>query len=146
MVMSMWVTSSDAARGVRRTVLSAARRLLAGGGCSRRTAAAAVAAGATATEDFAVHVLDGELGHSAHFAADPAGEDLAALFLAEAAAREVAAVDKGDDVDDDLVLVEDGVDDDGDDGGEVGLAGDFDEDDNEAAGLEDSAERMLEQS
>ena len=44
------------------------------------------------------------------------------MLLAEAGAGEVTSVDKGDDVDDDLVLVEDGVDDDGDEGCEVGFA------------------------
>lgn len=80
------------------------------------------------------------MGDRAHFPCNPAGEDLAALFLAKAGAGEVTFGDEGDDVDDDLVLVEDGVDDDGDDGGEIGFADDFDEDDDEAAGLEDSAE------
>ena len=76
-------------------------------------------------EGFAAVVLDAELGHGAQLAADPACEDLAALFLAEAAAREVALVYEGDDVDYNLMLVEDGVDNDGDDGSEVGFACDF---------------------
>ena len=87
----------------------------------------------------AVRVLDGELGDGAQLAADPPGEDLTTLFLVEPAAREVALVDERDDVDDDLVLVEDGVDNDGDERREVRLARDLDEDDDETAGLEDSA-------
>jgi len=91
------------------------------------------------TKYVAVHILDGELGDGAQLTGDPAGEDLAALFLAETAAREVASADEGDDVDDDLVLVEDGVDDDGDERGEVGFAGYLDQDDDQAACLEDRA-------
>lgn len=83
------------------------------------------------------------MGHSAHLARDPGGEDLAALLFAEARAREVAAVDEGDNVDYDLMFIKDGVDNYGDDGGEVGLAANFDEDDYEAAGLEDSAVVLL---
>ena len=84
-------------------------------------------------------VADAELGDSTEFPSYPRGENLAALFLAEAGAWEVAFGDKGDDVEDKLVLVEDGVDDDRDDGGEVGFSDDFDEDDDESAGLEDGA-------
>lgn len=79
------------------------------------------------------------MGDRAHFPCNPAGEDLAALFLAKAGAGEVTFGDEGDDIDDGLVLVEDGVDDDGDDGGEIGFADDFDQDDDETAGLEDGA-------
>jgi hypothetical protein len=68
--------------------------------------------GARWAEDFAVHVFDGELGDGAHLAADPPSEDLATLFLTQTAAREVALVDEGDNIDYDLMLVEDGVDDD----------------------------------
>jgi hypothetical protein len=56
---------------------------------------------------------------------------------------EVAFADEGDDVGDEVVLVEDGVDDDRDDGGEEAFAEDFDNDDDEAAGLEDGARGVL---
>ncbi len=61
----------------------------------------------------------------AHLARDPTGQDLAALLLAEPAAREVAPVHERHDIDDDLVLVEDSVDDHGNYGCEVRLAGDL---------------------
>jgi hypothetical protein len=53
----------------------------------------------------AVRVADAILCDCAHFAGYPAGEDLAALFLAEAGAVEVAFDDERDDVDDELVFV-----------------------------------------
>lgn len=59
------------------------------------------------------------------------------MFLAKAGSGEVALVDKGYDVDNDLMLVENGVDDDWDDGTEIRLAGNFGEYDNETTGLED---------
>lgn len=52
---------------------------------------------------------------------------------------EVTFYDEGDDVDDELVFVQDGVDDDGHHGGEEVAAEDFDDYDDEAAGLEDGA-------
>jgi hypothetical protein len=48
------------------------------------------------------------------------------LFLAEARAWEVASVDEGDDVDDYLVFVQDGIYDYGNDGCEVGFPSYFD--------------------
>jgi hypothetical protein len=88
-----------------------------------------------------ISILDTELGHGAQLPANPPSQDLATLLLAETAAGEVASVDERDNVHDDLVLVEHGVDDDGHDGREVGLARNFDEDDNETTGLEYSAGR-----
>jgi hypothetical protein len=52
-----------------------------------------------------VVIPDTELCDSPHFACNPGSENLSALFLAEAGAREVAFTDEGDDVDDQLVLV-----------------------------------------
>jgi hypothetical protein len=65
------------------------------------------------------------------------------LFLAEARTWEVTSVYEGDDVDDDLMLVEDSVNYYGDDRGEVGFAAYFDEDYNQATCLEYGAVDML---
>lgn len=58
----------------------------------------------------------------------------------QAGAGEIAFGNKGNNVDDKLVFVEHGIDNDRDDGGEVGFSADFDEDDYETAGLEDGTE------
>ena len=85
-------------------------------------------------------VTDAKLGDSAQLAGHPGGEDFATLLLAKAGSGEIAFGDEGDNVEDDLVSVEDGIDDDGDDGGEVGFSEDFDKDDNETTGLEDGTD------
>lgn len=74
----------------------------------------------------AVGVADAKLRDRVHLSRHPAGKDLAALLLAKTGPGEVALGDEGDDVNDDLMFVEDGIDDDGDDGGKVGLSHDFD--------------------
>ncbi len=71
-----------------------------------------------------------------HFPGHPAGEDLASLFLAEARTREISFADKGDDVHDDLMFVEDGIDDYRDNGGEISFSHYFDQDYDKASGLE----------
>lgn len=73
---------------------------------------------------------------------NPSGKDFSALLLTKAGAGEVAARHEGDDVDDELMGIQNGVDDDGHDGGEEVFPEDFDENDNEAAGLEDGAVRV----
>jgi hypothetical protein len=80
------------------------------------------------------------LCHGAHFTGHPGGEDFPTLLFAEARAWEVALLDKGDNVDNDLVVIQDRIDDDGNDGGEIGFASNFHEDHDKATGLEDSAE------
>jgi len=92
-------------------------------------------------KDRAIHIFDGKLGHRPHLAANPAGKDLAALLLVEPTTWEVAFVDKGYDVNNNLVLVENRVDDDWHDGRKVCFAGYLHEDDNKPTGLEDGAEK-----
>lgn len=87
----------------------------------------------------AVGVSNAVLSDGAHFTCHPAREDLAALLFAKARAVEVAFDDEGDNIDDKLVFVQDRVHDDGDHGSEEVAAENFDNDDNKAAGLEDSA-------
>jgi len=82
-----------------------------------------------------IEILDAELCNRAQTPRHPASEDLAALFLAESGAWEVASADECYNVDDELMGVEDGVDDDGDDASEEVLAVDFCQHDDEAAGL-----------
>lgn len=87
-----------------------------------------------------ISISDPELGNRPHFPRDPASEDLAALFFVQAGAGEIAFGDKGNNVDDKLVFVEHGIDDDRDDGGEIGFSAYFDQDDYETASLEDGTE------
>jgi hypothetical protein len=87
----------------------------------------------------AIRIANRVLRNRTHLARHPAGQDFPALLFAEARAVEVAFDDEGDNVDDELVFVENGVDDDGDHGREEVAAEDFDHDHDEAAGLEDSA-------
>ena len=72
-----------------------------------------------------------------HLSCHPGGEDLASLFLAETGAWEVAFGDKSHDVDDDLVLCENGVDNDRYKRREVSFSRYFHQHDDEPAGLED---------
>ena len=81
--------------------------------------------------------------YRSQFPGDPAGKDLAALLLAEARAGEVAFRDERNNVNDDLMLVQYSVDDDGDDGGKIGFSNNFDEDDDKAACLEDRATKQM---
>ena len=82
-------------------------------------------------------IADGKLSDRVHLSCHPGGEDLAALFLAETRAWEVAFGDKSHDVDDHLVLCEDGVDNDRHERREVPFSRYFHQYDDEPAGLED---------
>ena len=86
-----------------------------------------------------VCISDSELGDGAHLAGDPSCEDLPTLLFAQARAWEVTLCDEGDNVGHELMLVENGVNDDGDYGGKVGFSNDLDEYNDEAASLENGA-------
>ena len=73
-------------------------------------------------------IADAKLRYRSQFSGDPAGKNLAALLLAEARAGEIAFRDECNNVNDDLMLVEYSVDNDGDDGGKICFPSDFDED------------------
>ena len=66
-----------------------------------------------------------KLCHCAHFACDPASQDLASLLLTKSGSREVSLVNKCDNVNYDLVLIENCVYYDGYDGSKVGFSSHF---------------------
>jgi hypothetical protein len=110
--------------------------------CASWTADADAASGLFADHHLvfgAVGVADAVLRNCAHLSGYPAGENLAALLFAETGAVEVAFDDESDDVDDELVLVQNGVDNDGDHRGEEVAAEDLDNNDDKAASLEHGA-------
>lgn len=84
-------------------------------------------------------VSDGKLCYSPHLARHPPSQNLSSLLLAEARAREITPLDEGNNVDNNLVLVKDGVDDHGHKRGQISFAADFDDDDDQTTGLENSA-------
>lgn len=86
-----------------------------------------------------VRVADRELGFRLQAALDPLGQHCAALLLPKSRAGEVALVDERDDVNDNLVLVKDGIHYYRDETRKVRGAGDLDYDDEETACLEDGA-------
>lgn len=86
-------------------------------------------------------VSDSELCYCSHLAGHPAGKDLASLLLAEAGSREVALLDEGDNVDDNLMLVENSVNNYGYKRGQVSFAANLDDNDDETACLENSTVR-----
>ena len=69
-----------------------------------------------------VKIPNGELSHCAHLACHPPCENLATLLLSKTRPREVTLVDKGNNIDNDLVFVQDSIDDDRNNRGEVRLA------------------------
>lgn len=83
-------------------------------------------------------VSDRELRYRSHLSGHPAGQDFASLLLAEAGPGKITPLNKGYNVNDYLVLVQDGVDDHGYKRGQVGLAPNFDDYDDQTASLEDS--------
>ncbi len=60
---------------------------------------------------FSIWIADAELRDGAHLPANPVGKNSAALLLTQPRLRKVAKSHKGDDVEDELVFIEDGVDD-----------------------------------
>lgn len=86
-----------------------------------------------------IHVSNGELCEGTHLTGDPTSQNLAALLLAETRPREVALVNEGDDIDNDLMLVQDRVDNDWHHGTEVCLSCDLGQQNDETSSLEDGA-------
>lgn len=86
-----------------------------------------------------IGIANAVLSNRSHLACNPTCENLAALFLAQAGAVEVTFDDEGDDIDDELVLVEDGVDNDRDHGGEKVAAENLNHNNDEATSLENCA-------
>lgn len=84
-----------------------------------------------------VWVADAVLRNRSHLSRHPTGQDLPSLLLAQTRTVKVSFVYKSDNVDDKLVFVENGVDNDGDHGGEEISAKDLDDNDDQAACLED---------
>jgi len=82
-----------------------------------------------------IEIFDAELCNRAQPPRHPTRQDLTALFLAESGAWEVATADERNDIHDELVRVEYGINDDGDDACEEVLSVDFRQHDDEAAGL-----------
>ena len=77
----------------------------------------------------AIAVSDTELGNSPQLACDPAGENLATLFLTKARTREITFGHKCNNVNNQLMLPQDGVDDYRNDASKIGLSADLCKDD-----------------
>lgn len=90
-----------------------------------------------------VCVSDTELSNCSHFSGHPTGKDFAPLFLAEARAREVALGNKGNNINYDLVLVQNGVNNDRDDRSEIRSSHYFYKDNHKAPSLEDGTKLIL---
>lgn len=89
-------------------------------------------------EGVVITVADAKLSDRTQFPSHPRRQDLPALLLAETRAREIAVGNESNDIRHDLVLVQDHIDNDWNQRGQVGLASDFDHDNDQTTGLEDS--------
>ena len=92
-----------------------------------------------ADASFRVWISNTELGDRLHFATDPGREDLATLLFTQAGTREVAFGYESNNVKDQLMFVENGVDDDWDDRCKEGSSTRLGDQDEEGACLEDGA-------
>ena len=81
-------------------------------------------------------VANAELRDCPHLPRHPRCEDLPPLLLAESRSGEVTSSDKDDNVDDQLMTAEDGIDDDRHDRCQICLPYHLDQDDDETASLE----------
>lgn len=89
-------------------------------------------------EGIVIHVADTKLSDRSQLPSHPRCQDLSALLLAETRAREIAVGNESDDIRHYLVLVQYHINNDWNQRGQVGLASDFDHDNDQTTGLEDS--------
>lgn len=89
-------------------------------------------------EGVVVTVADTKLSDRTQLPSHPRRQDLPALLLAETRAREIPVGNESDDIRHNLVLVQNHIDNDRNQRGQVGLASDFDHDNDQTTGLEDS--------
>jgi len=90
-----------------------------------------------------VGIPNSKLRHGAHLASDPAGQDLPSLLFAKSGSWKVAFVDKRNDIDDDLMLIENGIHNDWNDGSKIGLPPYFNQDYYKSTSLKDSTSLKL---